>query len=204
MIEGIDEEGFGRCCEFVYTGGYSAPSPNSESSGNDDSQPEDMEIPRLEEAKRWDPSSLAWNLFNPSVLTLNYGILLEGLGHTPQSELEKDFNKDPFTSYAVVFLSHAEIHRFALRTGWLSLSVLSFYKLLQLLENFALFEERTGDIVQLLKFVFEDSEDMQNMENMLRDYIVWNVDVMMRNIDFRDFLERNPSLEQTVFRSMWE
>lgn len=68
-----------------------------------------------------------------------------------------------------MFLSHAEIHRFAVRTGWLSLSVLSFYRLLQLLENFALFEERTGDIVKLLKFVFEDSEDMQNLENMLRD-----------------------------------
>jgi hypothetical protein len=103
-----------------------------------------------------------------------------------------------------VFQTHAEIHRFGVRTGWLSLIVLSFYRLLRLLEKFTLFEERTGDIVQLLVFVFEDSEYMKNLEILLRDYMVWNVEILMRNPDFRSFLERNSSLEQTVFRSMWE
>ena len=89
MIENIDEEFFGCCCEFVYSRDYSAPSPILESSGNDDSQPKDMEMHRLKEAKRWDPSNLARNLFYPKVLTLNYGILLERLGHAPQSEFER-------------------------------------------------------------------------------------------------------------------
>ena len=70
--------------------------------------------------------------------------------------------------------------------------------------NFTLFEERTEDIVQLLVFVFEDSEYMGNLENMLRDYMVWNVEILTRNADFKSFLGRNLSLEQTVFRLMWE
>lgn len=45
---------------------------------------------------------------------------------------------------------------------------------------------------------------MENLENMLRDYMVWNVEILMRNADFKSFLGRNLSLEQTVFRSMWE
>jgi hypothetical protein len=204
MIEGVEEEVFGRCCEFVYSGDYSAPSPIPESSGNDSSQPKDMETQCQKEAKRWDPSNLTWNLFYPEALSLNYDILLGKLGHTQRSEFEKVFSNDPFSSYAAVFLSHAEIHRFGVRTGWLSLSVLSLYRLLQLLEHFTLFEERTGDIVQLLKFVFEDSEYMENLENILRDYMVWNVEILMRNADFKSFLERNSSLEQTVFRSMWD
>jgi hypothetical protein len=81
------------------------------------------------------------------VLSLNYNILLAKLGYTPRSGSKKDLRNDPFTNYAAVFLSHAKIYRFGVRIGWLSLSVLSYYQLLGLLENFTLFEERTGDIV---------------------------------------------------------
>jgi hypothetical protein len=102
----------------------------------------------------------------------------------------------------VLFLDHAEIHRFAVRTDWYSLSNLSFYRLLRLLENFTLFEQQTGDIVQLLVFVFEDSENMDNLKEMLLGYMIWNVEILMRNPDFESFLERNSSLEQKIFRSM--
>jgi hypothetical protein len=121
------------------------------------------------------------------VLSLNHDILLGILGQTPPSEFEKDFSNDPFTSYTAVFLSHAKVHRFGVRTGRLSLSVLAFYRLPWLLEPFTLFKERTGDIIQLLKFVFEDSEYVENLGNMLRDYIVWNVEMIMRNADFKSF-----------------
>lgn len=126
------------------------------------------------------------------------------LSHTPRSGSGGNLSNEPNTSYAAVFLGHAEIHRFAVRTDWYSLSVLSFYLLLRLLENFTLFEERTGDIVQLLIFDFEESESIKNLENMLRDYMIWNVEILMRNADFKRFLDRNSLLEQTVFRSMWD
>lgn len=207
MMKGLDEETFSRCCEYVYAGDYSDPCPLPEPQENDILQPEDPEDHETQchqGEKLWDPSSLDWNIFHPKGLSLNYDILLAKLGHTMRPEPKKDFNNDPNTSYAAVFLSHAEIHRFAARTGWLSLNVLSFYRLLRLLENFTLFEERVDDIVQLLVFTFEESEHLVNLENMLRDYMVWNVEVLMRNADFKSFLERNSSLEQTVFRSMWK
>ncbi|KAJ5100866.1 hypothetical protein N7456_006918 [Penicillium angulare] len=219
MLESVDKEVFSRCCEYVYSGDYSVPSPTSDPSVKDDSRPkyrekqckekeekEEEEEEEEEEAKRWNPSCLAWNLFYPEALSLNYDILLGHLDHPQRSESEKEIVDDPCTSYAGVLLGHAEVHRFAVRTGWLSLNALSSFRLLRLLENFTPSEKRTGDIVQLLRFVFEDSKDvggLHNLENMLRDYVVWNVDLMMRNVDFREFLERNPSVEKTVFRWMW-
>lgn len=57
------------------------------------------------------------------------------------------------------------MYRFASRTGWTALYYLLFYRLLQLLANFALCEERTRDIVTLFKFAFEeiDSEEFEGI-----------------------------------------
>lgn len=204
MIKVVDEEVFGRCFEFVYSGDYSVPPPITESSKNDDPQGKSIETRMQKAAKRWNPSLLTGNVFSPKGLSRNYDRLLRKLDHPPRSKSVKELNNDSFTSYAAVFLSHAEIYRFGIRTGWRSLIALSVHRLLHLLKGFTLFEERTGDVVQLLKSVFEDSEDMIHLETLLLDYIVWNVEMMMRNDGFRDFLERNPMLEQTVFRAMWE
>lgn len=204
MIQSVHEEVFSLCCEFVYTGDYSAPSPIPEYFGDDVPQPKDTEIQCQRMENRWNPSNLTWNLFDPDVLSHNYDILLNKLGGSSLSEAENDLSNDPFTSYAAVFISHAETHRFALRTGWTSLMVFSSYRLLRLLANFTLHEERIGDIVRLLELVFEYTGYMENLENMLRDYMVWNVEVLMQNANFRKFLEHNPSLEQTIFRAMWE
>lgn len=131
-----------------------------------------MEIQCQKMANRWNPSNLTWNLFYPDVLSYNYDILLNQLGSSLPSEAENDLSNDSFTSYAAVFIIHAETHRFALRTGWASLFVFSYYRLLQLLANFTLHEERTEDIVRLLAIVFESAGYMENLENMLRDYMV--------------------------------
>ncbi|KAJ5642570.1 hypothetical protein N7490_006570 [Penicillium lividum] len=204
MTDGIDEEVFARCCEYVYTGDYSVPYPAQESSECDTAPPEDRDTQCREEVKRWNPSHLTRNLFYPKVLPHYYNVLLGRLGHPRLSESEKSLSNDPSTSYAAALLSHAEIYCFGVRTNWKCLALLSFFRLLRELENFTLYEERTGDIVQLLEYVFEGTVYMDCLETLLRHYIVWNVDLMMRNVDFKGFLERNPSLEQTVFRSMWE
>jgi hypothetical protein len=39
MLESVDEEVFGRCCEYMYSEDYSVPSPTSDPSVNDDLRP---------------------------------------------------------------------------------------------------------------------------------------------------------------------
>lgn len=70
IVEGIDEVVFGRCCEFVYTGDYSAPSPIYDGIG----------IQSLTESvRRWDPARLTWNFFHPEKFPIVCADLHEGL-----------------------------------------------------------------------------------------------------------------------------
>jgi hypothetical protein len=132
-----------------------------------------------------------------------YGHLLEQLDQPPRAEVAENSIIDHRHSYVNVFICHAEIHRFAYNTDWTSLRVLSIHRLIQSLEHFELSKDRTRDIVGLLQFCFEDSERIEDVQDLLRDYIVWNVEVMMQDTDFSKLLERVPSLEKAVFHSMW-
>lgn len=87
---------------------------------------------------------------------------------------------DPADSYASVFLSHVEVYCFGYRMNWGPLCDRSFYWLIRSLARFKLFKERTGNIVKLLKFVFEENEYMGNLQVILRDYVAWNVEILMQ------------------------
>jgi hypothetical protein len=125
---------------------------------------------------------------------------------------------DPKYSYADIFLCHAEMYSFACRTGWTALCYLSLYRLLGLLVNCTLCEERTGDIVTLFKFAFEDVnseefesigdikfeyEGMGDIKKLMGDYLIWNLEILMRDMDFQLALDKMPSLENALFRWMW-
>jgi hypothetical protein len=99
--------------------------------------------------------------------------------------------------------SHAEVYRLAVTTHWVPLWALSLYRLIRSLASFTLCEERTGDIIELLKFVFEENEYKYELKVVLVDYAAWNVEILMRDADFRQLLDRVPSLEKAIFRAMW-
>jgi hypothetical protein len=132
-----------------------------------------------------------------------YAAISSRLGQELPCE-EKVMNSNPRANYAEIFLSHAKVYRVGFRTDWVLLCAWSLFRLLHLLANYTLFDERTGDIVQLLKFVFEDSEYMENMQDILRDYAVWNVETLMQDADFQQLLDRVPPLEKAIFHSMWK
>ncbi|KAE8136332.1 hypothetical protein BDV38DRAFT_272155 [Aspergillus pseudotamarii] len=43
-----------------------------------------------------------------------------------------------------------------------------------------------------------------NIYKIFQDYTAWNIEILMRNTNFRELLDRVPSLEKAIFRSMWE
>lgn len=57
--------------------------------------------------------------------------------------------------------------------------------------------------MELLKFVFEENEYMYELKVVLVDYAAWNVEILMRDADFRQLLDRVPSLETAIFRLIW-
>jgi hypothetical protein len=199
----VDEIVFGRCCEFVYSGNYSVPLPTTDPCGDDGDEPSDSQALSRGSARRWEPLNHLENIFHPTKLPDIYAFIKEKLDKAPLDEDGEFPNTDPVDNYADVFLSHAEVYCFAYSTDWVSLCALSLHRLIRLLVSFTLYEERTGDIVKLLKFVFEESERLQEMQHVLVDYAAWNMEILMRDVDFQELLDRVPSLETAIFRSMW-
>lgn len=200
----MDEVVFGRCCEFVYSGDYSVPLPNSSHSGSPVDQPGNSNMVSQGIEPRWNPTNLTENIFHPTRVTQAHAPYVERFDPVPWYEADVPWNADPAVDYSAVFLSHAEILRLSCRTKWVSLRDRSLYWLIRSLARFQLFKERTQDIVTLLKFVFEESECIEVIQMVLQHYVVWNVEILMCDADFRQLLDRVPTLEKAIFRSMWE
>lgn len=201
VIEKVGEVVFGRCCEFLYSGSYSVPRPLFDPLAGD----------RLENCwngsvGRWDPSFLTRNTFHPTTLPRVYEDLHTHIrsARNYASHEEVEVATNPKDDYSGVFLCHAEIYSFAYSMNWNSLCHLSLYRLIRLLANFTLVPRRTGDIVKLLQFVFRGSDEvMEDMKTMLRDYVLWNAEIMTQDAGFFDLLDEVPYLEMVLFRSMW-
>lgn len=54
-----------------------------------------------------------------------------------------------------------------------------------------------------MKFVFKETEGMHDLRDVLVHYAVWNVEVLIGDGDFRQLLDRVPSLEKVIFCAMW-
>jgi hypothetical protein len=199
----VDEIVFSSCCEFVYSGDYSVPLPTADPRGADGDEQSNSQALSRESARRWNPLNHRENMFHPTQLPHICAFIKEKLEKAPLDEDGKAPNTDPADNYAGVFLGHARVYHLAYRTDWLSLCALSLYRLIRSLASFTLCEERTGDIVKLLKFVFEEIEDISDMQDVLVHYAAWNVEILMRDADFRQLLDRVPSLETAIFRLMW-
>lgn len=185
----IDEVVFGYCCEFVYTGDYTVPLPISNPSGSAVDRPSNGNTVSQRFETRWNLMNLTENLFHPTNVSDAHAHFVERLDPVPWYEDGDALNSDPADNYANVFLSHAEVYRLGYRTGWGLLCRRSLYSLLRSLACFKLVQERIGDIVKLLRFVFEESEYMENLQKILRDYAAWNVEILMRDVDFRLLLD---------------
>ncbi|KAG8531835.1 uncharacterized protein KY384_003471 [Bacidia gigantensis] len=121
---------------------------------------------------------------------------IKSLTHMPQrnSSLDEDFTD--------VFLSHARLYVFAGEKLIYDLSKYVLGQLHAILASFTLYGCRTGDIVALLKYVYEntvrDGQDhdrglghecaytaRNELRNMLTDYIGWQLETLMLDEEFR-------------------
>lgn len=202
--EDIDEVVFSRCCEFVYRGDYSLPLATRIITLRSAGQSSDADASTPLPSGRWNPGNMSKNLFHPRTLLNTLNSLAELLDRVPENEAEEELSKDPSADYEHILIGHAEVYRLAIITDWASLRHLSVYRLLRVLANFSLSEGRSGTIVKLLTFAFVDNDYLGNIEDILKHYVIWNLNVLMQDAGFLRLLDRVPSLEKTIFRSMWD
>ncbi|KAL5332621.1 hypothetical protein BJX70DRAFT_383694 [Aspergillus crustosus] len=51
--------------------------------------------------------------------------------------------------------------------------------------------------VQLLEFICEESEYIEDMHAFLRDYAVWKVEILIQDTDFQQLLEKSTMLRES-------
>ena len=94
--------------------------------------------------------------------------------------------------YTEVFLSHAQLYVFAEKYDIQNLKLLALDKLHNVLSVFTLFEERTGDIIALLRYVYENTSEpvngVEDLRTLLTLYVGYEMDTLMKDDGFRDLM----------------
>ncbi|KAL8912845.1 MAG: hypothetical protein Q9171_002223 [Xanthocarpia ochracea] len=101
-------------------------------------------------------------------------------------------NQRPEEDYTYVFLSHAQLYVFAEKYDIQKLRTLALENLQNVLAIFKLYEERTGDIITLLKYIYENTtepiDDIEDLRTLLTHYVGYEMDTLMKDEAFRDLM----------------
>lgn len=101
-------------------------------------------------------------------------------------------NTDASEDYTDVFLSHARLYTFAETWDIQPLKRLALRNLHQTLAAFTLWPEYVKDVVTLLRFTYghtaQPQDGQEPMRSMLNKYITYEIDKMLGEDIFQDFL----------------
>ncbi|KAI4260287.1 MAG: hypothetical protein L6R42_004144 [Xanthoria sp. 1 TBL-2021] len=101
-------------------------------------------------------------------------------------------NQSPKGNYTDVFLSHAQLYVFAEKYDIQTLKILALENLQASLAIFTLYEERTGDIIALLQYVYANTSEpidgVEDLRTLLTHYMGYEMDTLMKDEEFRDVM----------------
>ena len=99
-------------------------------------------------------------------------------------------NCEPNEDYSEVFLCHARVYVFAEKYDIQPLKDLALEELQATLAIFTLYQERTGDIISLLRYIYantgEPVKGVEDMRTLLTHYVGCEMDTLMKDDDFRE------------------
>lgn len=110
-------------------------------------------------------------------------------------------NRDCRVEYGQVFLSHARLHMLAEYYGMEQLAQLTLHKLHRILCNFELHIERVQDVVDLLRFCFEEDERAK-LRELVAMYAVCQFEKLWADVEFRRLLTEHTKLSMAVLGLM--
>lgn len=129
---------------------------------------------------------------------------LKYAGNFPPFSPEK--NTEPCQHFTDVFLSHARVYVFAEKYDIARLRTLSLKKLHQTLCGFTIFQERTGDLAELLQYTYDNTADRMPETDDLRalvvHYFAENVEELAGDGLFREMLMGKGRLAVDLLQQM--
>ncbi|KAH8819221.1 hypothetical protein F5884DRAFT_7373 [Xylogone sp. PMI_703] len=204
----VEEETFIRFCQFIYTGDYKA--AEHENDSNNPSSPERVKVSPVKRR----PDLLREPFEQPRRELPPHRALREEF-HSRKYDIQRippianDFftirpNKKSDENYTPVFLGHAQLYVLAEKYGVTDLKKLVLYKLHKTLDAFTLYSSRTGDVVELARYVFSDENipDRPNCEEELRSlvmgYILGNLSDFKTYVKFHKLIEEGGAFERDL------
>lgn len=107
-------------------------------------------------------------------------------------------NSTPMADFTPVFLSHARVYVFAEQYDIQSLKRVALHTLCSTLKTFEVFPECVSDLVELIRFVYENTlqpeKEAEPMRNMLMSFIGWQMDKLVEADEFQSLLSENTEI----------
>ncbi|KAF5138785.1 hypothetical protein E5D57_002571 [Metarhizium anisopliae] len=201
----IERATFGRFAEFLYSGDYKAPGATLDLNKKPTKGPQRY--------RNWF-SMAAYSRFchdrvETGVASLDRDALwtlFKGLNYTLSDDADKESipvepNTVPQQSYVDVFLCHAKLFALAQEHSLRPLMRLTHDKLHRTLINFKLFEERMGDVVQLLRMCYEN-EHASGIRDVVVHYAACHAELLWGNREFVDLVGSNCELSQNFITAI--
>jgi len=199
----IEAEDFVRLCQFAYTGDYSpsgheGPGNSSKADKQHEKAEEsDENTPRLYERKSKKKKSI-WEIAEESKLdTLRAAFKSRKYQAPILCQLVTDDNS--------ILLCHARLYVLGDKYGIDSLTSLVLHKLHKSLVQIHLSNSRVGDVLQLARFIYQNTE--AHSENPLRDlatsYIAANIHSFGKSADFCALLEEGTRFGSDIWRLIY-
>lgn len=204
-MTGVETATFDRFLEWMYRGKYSSPTPKDDTSPGDMAPGEDKSdlldiFGGAAGGSKKKKKTSTWNqaTANPFGAPAHFTSTSESRDRLQQEFAERSYIERPTAlpdirnesgSYKDVFLCHAQLYRFADEKDIQTLKYLALENLHGCLKHFILNEKRTGDIIALLRYVYQNTFPAENSEAeplraLLKDYIGFEMDTLMKDEDF--------------------
>ena len=163
VIEDAVEDIFAYVCQYLYTRDYSISLPN------------DVVPYHIAEEEQYEQNHilmLKGNIFENSVSVKKLAdYTVRGIQPQP-ALLSNGHHYHYFWNYSKALLAHAQLSVFAEQSELKELRDISLYKLMYMLHDFPFHTERIGDIIQLVRFVFDsESGACANLKVLTLHYI---------------------------------
>ena len=124
-------------------------------------------------------------------------------GSCAPSEHRAQINTEPCEDYTEVFLCHARLYVFADKHHIEPLRKLAKHKLQRTLIAFNLYTERIADVVELIRYVYENTPPRGHTRDELRElvmrYVVCQYDKLALSEDFLNLMEEGGACVRDCF-----
>lgn len=211
VLEGVDKDTFLRFAQWAYNGYYTAASFTVDekavetttatrtsldmpTSSKDYSSLEDFDPIRLgfkkdkKCKKARDPTSKSE--LQDSFKNLSTTVRRDSIAIAPPRA-----NQNEQENYTEVFLCHAKMYVFAGQKMIQPLQTLAKEELQLTLANFTLYEHRTGDIIALLRYIYEmDSNgdaDVDELRTLMSHYVGFEMDTLIKDVEFKRLMSED-------------